>query len=272
MRRSAERRRRACGMACLTVSQFVADDAGMALTPCHDHLRIAFQKRVEFPPCFPIRNLPMPHLRFRSDPSPAIAAPYRSPAMAALYDIGGVGPKRDRAIRHGGGDPVHRIQHGKNFETVVGYARCAARRSISLTIALIDNECPATRVRSNVKRAVRMDVVAAVHNDVIALLCALIEPFLSSAPGPWRCSSVVRHRSPDLNLAASCQELQRASTHAVFSPEPSQFRTWTSLSIFNASANRQAAGRNEGPDHESARRMGIATAQSPANPSVNHRD
>ena len=120
---------------------------------------------------------------FRRDPPPAIAAPDGSPAKAALYGIDGIGPKRDRARRYGRGYPAHRIQKGENFETVVGYARRAARRRISLTVALIDNECPATQVRSNVKRAVRMDVVVAVHSEVIALLPALIEPFVSSAPG-----------------------------------------------------------------------------------------
>lgn len=149
---------------------------------------------IEFPPDLHVRNGAPPEVTFCRKPLPAIVSPDRSPAMATLHDIGGVGPKRDRASRHGGGDPVHRIQHGKNFETVVGYARCTARRSISLTIALVDNECPAPRVRSNVKGTVRMDVVAAVHNDVIALVRGLIEPFLSSAPDPVRLGDLSAER------------------------------------------------------------------------------
>ncbi len=111
----------------------------------------------------------------RIDPPPAIAAPDGSPAMAALHDINGVGPKRDRARRYGRGDPAHGIEDGENFETVVGQARRAARRSISLKVAFIDIECPAAGTRGNVERAVGMDVVVAVHIEVIALLPALIE-------------------------------------------------------------------------------------------------
>ncbi|KYB46030.1 hypothetical protein AB664_03955 [Brucella anthropi] len=57
---------------------------------------------IEFPPDLHVRNGAPPEVTFCRKPLPAIVSPDRSPAMATLHDIGGVGPKRDRASRHGG--------------------------------------------------------------------------------------------------------------------------------------------------------------------------
>ena len=101
------------------IGMLIAGQAGMPFAPFHGHMGMPLQQLVELLPDFPVGDRSSAGALVRRDPLPAVVAPDRPVAAAALNHMNGIRPERDVTRWRFGGDPGHGVQNGENLKTIV---------------------------------------------------------------------------------------------------------------------------------------------------------